>query len=350
MKLFLQLILTITFYSSTLVSAKTLVISEEASTVVIYPTRSAPAIVIALNQSVIPAQTSGVVTKLLVNVGDNVLKGEILATLDCQINVLNHRSQAATFEQLYSQLLFNKRELVRGRSLLEQKNIGEAELDRLNNAVENSRAILQMQKALVERASVNIERCNIKAPFNGIITKRLVSLGEMIDFGKPLVEIIENTRLEVSAKIAGGDEVSFNKAKTFTLDIAERLYNVTRRAFLPVIENNSRSREARFIFIDQQAIAGDTGRLRWKSASPYLPAHLLQKRQGKNGYFINENNIAKFIEVDTAQEGRPLVYVLGESTQIITQGHHGLKDGDPIKLKKSIVPPRVNNNLRREKS
>ncbi|WP_426358525.1 efflux RND transporter periplasmic adaptor subunit [Pseudocolwellia sp. HL-MZ19] len=312
--------------------AETFVLSQEASELLLHPTRSSPALVIALNHSVIPAQTSGVVTKLMVNVGDQVLKGEILATLDCQINTLNHNSEFAQYNQLYSELLFKKRELVRGRSLLKQKNIGEAELDRLNNAVENTRGLLQAKKAAVDNALLNVERCNIKAPYDGVVTKRVANLGEMIDFGRPLVELIEDKRLEVSAKIASSDAESFHQAKIYNVDINGEFYPVTLRAYLPLIEENARSREARFLFVDKQAVAGDTGRLRWENPLPYLPAYLLQKRKGKSGYFVVENNKAKFITVEQAEEGRPITYELAPSTQIITEGRQGLEDGDAVKL------------------
>ncbi|WP_076419608.1 efflux RND transporter periplasmic adaptor subunit [Colwellia sp. UCD-KL20] len=348
MKLVSTLLLLIFFISIRISYASTLVSAEEATSLLMYPTRSSPARVIPLNQSLIPAQTSGVVTKLMVNVGDKVVKGEILATLDCDINLLTHKAQSAKYEQLYSLLLFNKRELVRGRSLLKQKNIGEAELDRLNNAVENSRALIQTQKATVDSALLNVERCNIKAPYDGVVTMRIANLGEMIDFGKPVVELIEDNRLEVSAKIATSDEPSFYQAKVYSLDIDDHSYNVTLRSSLPVIEHNTRSREARFLFIDKQAIAGSTGRLRWKSPIPYLPAHLLQRREGRNGYFVINNNKAKFVVVETAEEGRPIPYYLPDSTQIITDGRHGLNDGDNIE--KAVDNKTFKNGLGGEQS
>lgn len=334
MKLYSPLFLLILMVTSNISSAVTIVSSEEANNLLIYPSRSAPATVVALNHSVIPAQTSGVITKLLVNVGDKVLKGEILATLDCTINLLTQQSQSAIYEQLYSQLLFNKRELVRGRSLLQQKNIGEAELDRLNNAVENTRGLLQAQKATVESARVNVERCHIKAPYNGVVTKRIANQGEMIDFGKPLIELIESDALEVSAKIASSDEASFTQAKIFNLDIDGRLYKLTLRSYLPLIEANTTSREARFLFIDEQPLAGNIGRLVWQSPFQYLPAYLLQKRNGQQGYFIVENNKAKFISVELAEEGRPILFNLPTSTQVITEGYRGLKNGEDLQIKK----------------
>jgi RND family efflux transporter MFP subunit len=312
--------------------AENFILSEQASELLLHPTRSSPARVIALNHSIIPAQTSGVVTKLMVNVGDEVIKGEILATLDCEINTLNHNLEFAQYNQIYSELLFNKRELVRGRSLLKQKNIGEAELDRLNNTVENTRGLLQAKKAAVDNALLNIERCNIKAPYDGVVTKRIANLGEMIDFGNPLVELIEDNRLEVSAMVASSDAESFHQAKIYHLNINGKSFSVTLRAYLPLIEENARSREARFLFVDKQAVAGDTGRLHWQNPLAYLPADLLQKRNGKSGYFIVENKKAKFITVEFAEEGRPITYKLAPSAQIITEGRQGLQDGDAVKL------------------
>ena len=74
MKFFSSLISITFIFASQFSHADTFVISEEASDLLLHPTRSSPALVIALNHSVIPAQTSGVVTKLLVNVGDEVIK------------------------------------------------------------------------------------------------------------------------------------------------------------------------------------------------------------------------------------------------------------------------------------
>lgn len=158
----------------------------------------------------------------------------------------------------------------------------------------------------------------------------------MIEYGKPVVEMIEVSALDVSAKIANSDEESFNAAKSFIIDVAGEQYNVTLRSLLPVIESNTRSREARFVFSDQKAIAGSTGRLRWQSPVSYLPAHLLQKRDGENGYFIVDSgggkNTAKFISVSAAEEGRPLLFNAATDTKIVTDGRHGLNDGDEVEL------------------
>lgn len=338
MRFFRAIALSSLIIASPFINAATLVTTENANKLLMNPTRSSPAVVVSLNQGNIPAQTSGVISQLLANVGDTIKKGETLAMVDCASNIYKQKAEAAKFSQSETQLLFNQRELKRGKKLVKQKNIGEAELDRIASAVDTARSLFQAQQAMLNMAVLDVERCDIKSPYDGVVTKRIASVGEMIEYGKPIVEMIEVTGLEVSAKIANGDEKSFKAAESFIIDAGGEQYNVTLRALLPVIQSNARSREARFIFSDKKALAGSTGRLRWQSPVSYLPAHLLQKRDGKRGFFIVEKrdgkNMAKFIAVSSAEEGRPLLFNESTNTKVVTDGRHGLNDGDEVELTK----------------
>ena len=316
--------------------AATLVSAENASSLLMHPVRSSPALVMSMNQGNIPAQTSGVIEKLLAKVGDSYHQGETLAVLDCVDNTHKKNAEQAQLSQMETHLLFNKRELKRGKKLAKQSNIGEAELDRLSSAVDTAQSSLIAQQAIVSMALLNVERCNIKAPYHGVVTKRIASVGEMIEYGKPLVEMIETSTLEVSAKIANSDEKSFKEAESYLLEVNSELYPVSLRAILPIIQSNSRSREARFLFSNKKALAGSSGRLRWQSPMSYLPAHLLLKRDGQSGYFtVNESagkSTAKFITVSSAEEGRPLLFNASTDVKIVTDGRHGLIDGEEIEL------------------
>lgn len=331
--------LMITFYSmisASYLQAATFVSTQEASQLLINPARSSPAVVVSLNQGNIPAQTSGVMKTLLARVGDSFTKGETIASVDCTDNTLRFQTENAKLSQANTQWLLTKRELIRGEKLVKQNNIGEAELDQLASAVKTANSLLTAQQAVLDMAKLNVERCNIKAPYTGIVTKRIASVGEMIEYGKPVIEMVDVASLEVSAKIANSDQASFNEAESFVLDTDGKQHEVVLRALLPVIESNSRSREARFVFSNSQGLVGSTGRVRWQSPKQYLPAHLLQKRNGHNGYFIVENNAgsakAKFIIVNSAEEGRPIIFNKTAETIIVTDGHHGLNEGDEVEL------------------
>ncbi|MGJ8692200.1 MAG: efflux RND transporter periplasmic adaptor subunit [Thalassotalea sp.] len=297
------------------------------------PQRTAPAIVTALNQSFIPAELAAKVIALNVTVGQPVVKGEVLAKLDCQNTQLRLQAEQAQLAQIQNQYDFNKRELTRGEPLAQQKNISAAELDSRKNQVLNSKAQVDSQTAADALAKLNVKRCTIIAPFNGTVINRIASVGDMIDFGKPVVELIENSKLEVSAKIALNDKDSFNSAKKYQLSVFNTLYPINLTYLVPLIAKNDRSQEVRFNFINAQPVAGSTGRILWAENTPYLPAHLLINRDNESGFFIAKNDKAIFIAVEQAQEGRPIPYSLAEDTQIIIEGRHNLIDGDNITIR-----------------
>lgn len=315
-------------------SSAILVNAKAASALQFYPTRSAPAQVVALNKSQIPAEITARLTHMPANVGDSIKKGSLIANLDCRQTKLTQQSQQAKYQQLNNQLAFNQRELKRSEQLARKQNIGEADLDRNKTSVSDIKAQLIAQQASLEIAKLNSKYCQITAPFDGVITKKMANIGEMLAIGSPVVELLQTTDLEVSTKIARTDEVSFKQASAYVLTVNGRQYPLQLRSFLPFIENNTRSREARLVFTSESALVGTTGRLQWQSPTPHLPAHLLQKRNGQYGIFIIKTNKAIFIPVEQAQEGRPIPLKIAKHSLVIIEGRHGLVDGQIVTLSK----------------
>ncbi|WP_163835380.1 efflux RND transporter periplasmic adaptor subunit [Spartinivicinus ruber] len=310
----------------------TLVSAKAVHQLQFYPTQSAPAKVVALNKSLIPAEIAARLTHMPVNVGDSVNKGDLLATLDCQQTKLNLETQQAKYAQLKNQLAFNQRELSRSEKLARQKNIGEAELDRNKTNVVDIQSQLEAQQAALAIAKLNTQHCQVTAPFSGLVTKKVANVGEMLAIGTPIIELLQTNHVEVSAQIALTDENSFKQASSYTLKTNGVQYPLKLRSFLPFIENSTRSREARLVFNTKSTLIGTTGRLLWQSPTPHLPAHLLQKRNGKYGVFIIDDNKAQFIPANQAQEGRPIPLNIDGNHLVIIDGRHGLIDGQSIKL------------------
>jgi RND family efflux transporter MFP subunit len=342
--IFTTSVLAVSLFSTSVLAAK-LVTVQQAKSLMLYPERNASAQVVALNKSNIPAEISALLTKLTVNVGDEVKQGQLLAQLDCYNTELLFSAEQAQDQLLTSQLRFAERELSRGIKLAKQKNIGEVELDRRQTTIKEVQAQALAQQSRLSLAEKNVSRCQIQAPFSGIVTKRLVAEGEMLVIGQPVVELLQQNNLQVSGKISLNDQVSFLAANQYIFSVDEKDYPLALRTLIPLIEKNTRSREARFNFIEQSAVAGSSGRLRWVSAVAHLPAHLLQSRQGKNGYFILNKNTAQFIAVAEAEEGRPIPYTLQANQLLIIDGRLGLLDGEKVTLKSKVASKSVNNQV-----
>ncbi len=298
-----------------------------------YPVKSAPAKVITLNHAKIPAQVGGIIEYFNHRVGDTVKKGDIIARLDCQDITLTLARLEADVKQSQVQQAFNQREMDRAVKLNKNRSVSESELDLKQTNVATGKSQIKALKVNLKQQQVFAARCNITAPFNGIVTKRIASIGEQVDQGKTVVELLESGQQEVSAQIALSDQHAFSNAREYWFEVNGEKFPLKVRQLIPMIADNSRSLESRLDFVNEKTYSGVTGRVKWHTPNPYLPGHLLQKRDGQYGFFVVEQSSTRFIAVQGAQEGRPIKIDTNANYQIIIDGRFGLSDKQNIILK-----------------
>jgi RND family efflux transporter MFP subunit len=305
--------------------------------------KNAPAMVKSLNISKIPAKISATLKRKHALVGEKFKQGDLLAELDCREQEFNVTVQEANYNQLENQQSFLRREVERGNKLYLRQNFGEADLDRRKTDLINTSAQLNAQSALLSSAKLDASRCYIYAPYNGIVSKTIASVGEMLNKGDPVFEMVENQHGEVSAQIALSDVKSLQHAVKYYFQSEGVSYPLTMRTLVDTIATNELSIEARFTFSSANAIIGSSGRLFWVSPKLTLPAHLLQKRNNEYGVFVVKTNIegtsqAIFIPVKDSQEGRPINIQHAPNWQnksIIIDGRHGLINNQRISIQQT---------------
>lgn len=328
-----------TIHGTALAKDKVSVSVKTVESLRFYHVQSAPAIVKPLNHAKVPARTSGIVETLYFRVGDTVKKGQVIVSLDCRDTQLTFAQLKAQTQQLQQELSFARRDLKRATKLEDSNALTKAELDRKKTNVATTKAQTAALKAQLEQQNLNVERCQVKAPFSGTLTDRLVNLGEQVNVGQTMVELLQNQRLEVSAKIALSDRTAFDNAADYWFEVNQEKYPLALRTVVPMVSNNSRSIESRFEFKQQVAYSGVTGRVKWRTREAYLPGYLLQKRNGHYGFFVVEQNRAKFIKVDNAREGSPMKLPDDNNYQVIIDGRYGLTDNKPLELKQPSTAP-----------
>jgi RND family efflux transporter MFP subunit len=314
------------------------VTTESVEALAFLPSRNAAARVEALNHSRIPSQISAVLESMEVKVGDKFDTGALLAKLDCKDRQFDLANQNAQATRLQQNLEFEQRQFTRGKRLAKQKTIGEAELDRLQTNVVIAEAQLKSQISLLNSAKLGVQRCQIRAPFAGVVVKRSANVGEMLAAGSAVVEIIELDRSEVSAIVSLTDSAAYLASNKFELQSNGQVFQLNNRKLLPVVNQTSRSREARLEFKNETALPGSVGRLYWYSPFYHLPANLLLIRNDKVGVFVVDGEHALFVETPNAQEGRPILlnnFEQWRNKNLIIDGRHGLVDGQRIKPKSS---------------
>ncbi len=296
----------------------------------LHPEFSAPATTVSLNDSRISSATAGLIQNIPVRVGDRVQDGALLAELDCRSNRIFARQAAAALESARARLTLAQRQFKRSKALRKTHNVSEEIINQREADLNSARADLAASTAALEQRRLDVQRCRILAPFDGVVMARLASEGEWIAPGQPLLRLLDIQRLEVSAQIALDLVPDLRQARRLELRSAGNSHPLTLKSIIPAVDPLGRNQEARLLFQGTPPLVGSSGRLTWQTTQPYLPADLPQRRGDKLGVFINQDGIARFHPLPGALEGQPAPCNLPPGSLLILDGRHGLQDGDPV--------------------
>ncbi|MCB1789111.1 MAG: efflux RND transporter periplasmic adaptor subunit, partial [Gammaproteobacteria bacterium] len=307
------------------------IVTQRLGDVTETPVYSAPATVVAHHTPRIAAEIDARIVDLPVAVGDRVDVGTPLAQLDCA------RAEAALavargeVERSAAQQRFAAAQLERARDLTRSKSISEELLDQRRSELAAARADQVVRTEQVRLAEIDVDRCVLRSPIAGVVTRRHASIGDYATRGSPVVDLVESVGQEVSVALRDEQTATLRQAQNmrFTSNGAE--YAVELRALLPQVDSTTRTREARLRFVDAVADPGTAGRLVWQGQGRLLPAIYLVRRNGVLGVFVRQQDTARFVALPDAQDGRPAAITLAADTLLIDDGRQRLNDGDAVR-------------------
>lgn len=150
--------------------------------------------VTARREATVSAQITGKLTEVLIEEGEQVTAGQVLARLEnnsqraalAQAQAQLEAGQAS-LEQYKAQLAQNRRDLARSQDLVERKLVSQQALETARTQVETMTAQVQSQQkqielaqASVRGAQVQLDYTTVRAPFAGIIIAKAAQAGEII--------------------------------------------------------------------------------------------------------------------------------------------------------------------------
>ena len=140
------------------------------------------------------AQTAAAVAEVLASRGQIIKRGDLVVRLATDDRPARLRQAAALLRQRQTEY--------KAASSLSKKNL------RSKIALAEAEAQLNAAQASLEQIRVDIERTNIRAPFDGVVDQRMVELGDYVKIGEPVATI-----LDLSTIIVAGDVSEHNVAK-----------------------------------------------------------------------------------------------------------------------------------------
>jgi RND family efflux transporter MFP subunit len=164
-------------------------------------TYSVEGVVEAVQQSTVSAQISGRIKELNFDVGDSVKKGQVILRIDERETAQALAGSQAQVLQAQANLQNSKSTYERSRQLFAQKFISQAALDKAQADYKMALAQAAASEAGAGQASLAHGYTAVIAPYSGVVSARMVELGEMVMPGKPLMTGFDPSGMRVVASV-----------------------------------------------------------------------------------------------------------------------------------------------------
>ncbi len=292
------------------------------SELTLYPEQRTSASVFSLNHADISAETSGRIVEIKVRVGDQLAQGDVLLRFDCSDADLSLESASASLSLANS-------DWRRIRALKKGQNVSE-------QLYSQSRSSYDLARIGVKQAELQVSRCQLRAPFAGVVTDRYAQLGIMPNFGMPMVKLLDTAALEGTAALTVSQTESIQNASERVFISEGVSYPIQLRVIQPFRDQASGQQRVRFEFLDKAPVAGSSGELVWRDATPHLPTDYVVMRAQSLGYFVVADQKARFVVLPKAVLGHPIPIQSNGAAlatePVITDGRYRVVDGDTVSI------------------
>ena len=207
--------------------------------------RKLDGIIEAVNQGTVAAQTSGRVAAVLYDVNDFVPAGAVIVRLratEQRAGLLQAEAnlREATAREAEAQTRYRRMAEMYDRRVVPKATLDEATANR-DAAV----ARLSAARAALESAQEGVAYTEIRAPYAGIVTKRLVEVGETVGPGTPLMSGVSLQYLRVSVDVPQSIVEQVRRIKKAAVYDGERRVEATRVTVFPEASSPSNTFRAR---------------------------------------------------------------------------------------------------------
>lgn len=292
------------------------------------------------------AQVTGLVTKVLVQDGQNVKAGQVLLTLDARADEANVAKMRAQMTKDQASLADAKRQLARAQDLVAKNFISQGAADTNQSTVDALAATVAADKAALDAALLGLSYSQVRAPSNGRLGAVAVSPGSAVQANvTPLVTLTQLNPINIG--------FSLPQSQLQGLVAGLQGGGAKVRARLP---NAPSDLEGRLVFVDN-ALDAATGtvkaRARFDNPSDKLwpgafvnvslqtdtlrdvlvvpSAAVVQTQRGTIVYVVVSGKAAlKPVQVLSMQDDVAAVTGIQEGDRVVVEGRQNLRPDSPV--------------------
>lgn len=305
--------------------------------------------VTAAQRASLSSRTAGLVQEVSVDAGSRVTKGDILLQLDKSLARLALEKAKAEAEAARTGAAEAKRLFEEGRTLAKSGSLPASQAQTRENTLAAAEAELKrLETAAREQAEI-LDRHDLVAPFDGVVTEKMTEAGEWVETGNPVLELVgaRMTRFDVQApqELYGSlpedtrVEVALDSrdAKDFPARIAVKVpfKDPVTRTFLVRLKVEAP---------EDEIVPGMSGRARFflRSEKPAITVPrdaIVRRPDGSAAVWVVDraDGIAtvNMRKVEIGRRMQSTVEVrsgLEDGQQVVVKGNESLQDGQPVDI------------------
>lgn len=299
--------------------------------------------VAAWQEVVIGSELTGQrLTDVLVNVGDVVQQGQVLAIINTD-QLQSQRTQIeANIAEAKAVLADASQNAERAKGLKDSGALSSQEVSQYLTAKQTAQARLEAAQAQLKSIAIQMQQSQIVAPDDGVISARQATVGSMPQMGQELFRMIRQQRLEWRAEVTASELSQIKtgmQALITPADPRDPVLTGTVRMIAPSVDTTSRNalvyvdlpihRSLRAgMFVKGQLVLGQQSALT-------LPQSAILLRDGFAYVFVvqaNQQLQQRKVELGRRQGERAEVLGLTPETQVVADGTAFLSDGDMVRV------------------
>ncbi len=291
----------------------------------------------------------GLVTRVLVEPGDWVRAGQVLATIERSVQAAQNSASAAQISVAEANARIAQSELERAQALVSRGFISKADVDRKQATRDAAAAQVNVARAQLRQSTALSGRLDIRAPAAGLVLTRTVEAGQVVGAGTGvLFRIARGGEIEMKALLAESDI-----AQLKTGDRADVTPVGSKQSFAgqvwqiaPVIDPQSRQGTARIALPYNTALRPGgfaTASLSFGTIdAPLLPdSAVLSSDTGSYVYIIDKDNkvVKRPVTVaDVSEAGVAIGAGLDGSEHVVASAAAFLNPGQKVQ---PVLAPRA---------
>lgn len=170
------------------------------------------------------SQISGMVQKLFADFNSQVKAGQVIALIDPATYLANVHQAEGELASAKAALELAQINARRAKELRASSLVSASDFDKTTADLHQAEAAVIIREAVLEKTKVDLARCTIVAPVDGIIISRNVDVGQTVaaSLSAPTIFVIANdlTKMQIDANVAEADVggVEAGQEVDFTVD------------------------------------------------------------------------------------------------------------------------------------